>query len=156
VVNTSLALAIGARLPAWVSVAETLAVGFGGYGLSLVLFVIALRTLGTARTGAYFSVAPLFGVLIAFAIWPQAPLWTFWGAAGLMSLGVWLHLRERHQHPHTHQPLEHAHPHSHDEHHQHPHDFAWDGSEPHSHPHRHVAMTHEHAHYPDLHHRHSH
>jgi hypothetical protein len=37
--------------------------GFLGYGLSLTLFVVALRTLGTARTGAYFSVAP----------WPVIP-----------------------------------------------------------------------------------
>ncbi len=33
-------------------------IGFAGYGVSLALFVIALRHLGTARTGAYFSVAP--------------------------------------------------------------------------------------------------
>ncbi|MND07304.1 hypothetical protein D3C83_291930 [compost metagenome] len=35
--------------------------GFLGYGISLTLFIVALRHLGTARTGAYFSVAPFFG-----------------------------------------------------------------------------------------------
>jgi drug/metabolite transporter (DMT)-like permease len=155
-VNTALALLGGAHLPALAPLAATLAVGFAGYGLSLALFVVALRTLGTARTGAYFSVAPAFGVAIAFALWPQAPAASFWAAAAMMAFGVWLHLRERHEHDHTHAPLAHAHPHAHDEHHQHDHDFPWDGVEPHVHPHRHVVLTHRHAHYPDLHHRHRH
>lgn len=156
VVNTALGLYSGAALPAPGPLAAMLVVGFAGYGLSLALFVVALRSLGTARTGAYFSVAPLFGVLIAFALWPQAPAWSFWPAAALMAIGVWLHLRERHAHAHTHTPMAHAHPHSHDAHHQHVHDFAWDGAEPHTHPHPHVALTHAHAHYPDIHHRHRH
>lgn len=155
-VNTSLALLGGAHLPALGPLAATMLVGVAGYGLSLVLFVVALRSLGTARTGAYFSVAPLFGVLIAFALWPQVPLWTFWVAAALMTFGVWLHLRERHEHEHTHRPLEHAHQHSHDEHHRHEHDFPWDGTQPHAHPHRHAVVTHKHAHFPDIHHRHTH
>lgn len=136
--------------------AATLLVGFAGYGLSLVLFVVALRLLGAARTGAYFSVAPLFGVLIALVLWPELPGWPFWAAALLMGVGVWLHLTERHIHEHTHEALEHSHPHRHDAHHQHEHDFAWDGTEPHVHPHRHAVITHSHAHYPDLHHRHRH
>jgi drug/metabolite transporter (DMT)-like permease len=156
VVNTVLGLLGGAQLPGAAPLAATLVVGFAGYGLSLALFVVALRSLGTARTGAYFSVAPLFGVLIAFALWPQAPAWSFWPAAALMAIGVWLHLRERHVHAHTHAPMAHAHPHSHDAHHQHAHDFEWDGAEPHTHPHPHVALTHAHAHYPDIHHRHPH
>lgn len=154
--NTALALAGGAAWPDAGPLAATLAVGFAGYGLSLVLFVVALRTLGTARTGAYFSVAPLFGVVVALAIWPEPPPATFWAAAALMAGGVALHLRERHGHVHEHLPMDHGHPHVHDEHHRHDHDFAWDGHEPHVHPHRHVAMTHRHAHYPDIHHRHTH
>ena len=156
VTNTGLALALGATLPAGGPLAATLVVGFVGYGLSLVLFVLALRGLGTARTGAYFSVAPLCGVLVALLIWPQWPAWPFWLAAALMGLGVWLHLRERHAHDHVHAPLAHAHPHRHDAHHQHVHDFPWDGREPHLHPHQHAALTHSHAHVPDLHHRHRH
>ena len=156
VVNTVLGLSGGAALPAAAPLAAMLVVGFAGYGLSLALFVVALRSLGTARTGAYFSVAPLFGVLIAFALWPQPPAWAFWPAAALMAIGVWLHLRERHEHPHTHTPMAHAHPHSHDAHHRHAHEFAWDGAEPHTHPHAHVPLTHAHAHYPDIHHRHPH
>jgi drug/metabolite transporter (DMT)-like permease len=154
--NTGLALHAGAQLPAPAPLAATLLVGFAGYGLSLALFVVALRTLGTARTGAYFSVAPLFGVVIALALWPEVPAWTFWLAALLMALGVWLHLSERHEHDHAHAPLEHEHSHRHDAHHQHDHDFAWDGSEPHVHPHAHAALVHRHPHHPDIHHRHGH
>lgn len=154
--NTGLALSTGSELPGTGAVASSLLVGFLGYGLSLTLFVVGLRTLGTARTGAYFSVAPLFGVLISLALWPEAPGPLFWAAAALMGLGVWLHVSERHEHEHTHEPLVHAHRHRHDEHHQHQHDFPWDGTEPHVHPHRHQALTHGHPHFPDIHHRHGH
>lgn len=154
--NTGLALAFGATLPSLPAIGSSMLVGFLGYGLSLTLFVVGLRTLGTARTGAYFSVAPLFGVVIALALWPQAPSALFWAAAALMALGVWLHIRERHEHQHTHEPLEHAHQHRHDEHHRHQHEFAWDDAEPHAHPHRHEVLTHKHPHYPDIHHRHGH
>jgi drug/metabolite transporter (DMT)-like permease len=155
-VNTGLALAAGAVLPDMLRVVPILVVGFAGYGLSLALFVVALRRLGTARTGAYFAVAPLLGVLVSLALWPTVPGWTFWAAAGLMSLGVWLHVRERHEHEHTHEPMGHSHPHRHDEHHRHAHDLEWDGSEPHMHAHQHVALTHRHVHFPDLHHLHRH
>lgn len=154
--NTGLALQAGAQIPALTPLATTLLVGLAGYGLSLALFVLALRTLGTARTGAYFSVAPLFGVVIAWVLWPQVPPWTFWLAAALMALGVGLHLSERHEHKHSHEPFEHGHAHRHDDHHRHRHDFAWDGNEPHTHRHVHAALTHRHPHYPDIHHRHAH
>ena len=154
--NTALAVFFGASLPALPAIGGSLLVGFFGYGLSLTLFVLALRTLGTARTGAYFSVAPLFGVCISLALWPDAPGPQFWIAAAFMAAGVWLHVRERHEHEHSHHPLEHSHQHRHDEHHQHGHAFAWDGTEPHVHPHRHEALPHKHPHYPDIHHRHSH
>lgn len=154
--NAALALGAGAVLPDAGPLAASLVVGFLGYGLSLTLFVVALRTLGTARTGAYFSVAPLFGVLIALALWPQPPSGRFWAAALLMGLGVWLHVRERHEHEHTHEPMEHSHRHRHDAHHQHDHGAGWDGSEPHVHAHRHAVLTHRHPHYPDIHHRHGH
>lgn len=154
--NTGLAMLLGASLPAGSALVASLLVGFFGYGVSLTLFVIALRTLGTARTGAYYSVAPLFGVVLSLALWPQMPGVLFWSAALLMVLGVWLHLSENHEHEHTHDALVHSHRHRHDEHHRHPHDFAWDGGEPHTHLHRHEALTHKHPHYPDVHHRHRH
>jgi len=154
--NTGFALAAGSPLPAASPLVSAMLIGFAGYGVSLALFVFALRHLGTARTGAYFSVAPLFGVVISFLIWPEIPGILFWLAAALMALGVWLHLRERHEHEHMHEPMAHSHAHRHDEHHQHEHDFPWDGKEPHVHAHKHEALVHKHPHYPDIHHRHRH
>ena len=153
-VNVALAFLRGNSLPPIGSVSAAAIVGFLGVGISLVLFVRALRHLGTARTGAYFSLAPFIGALLALVLLHE-PLTPQLVAAGvLMGIGLWLHLAERHAHTHTHEALEHEHSHVHDEHHQH--DHAGKTVEPHSHWHRHEPMTHTHAHYPDLHHRHRH
>lgn len=155
-VNTGLGLALGAAWPTGGVLSAALLIGFLGYGLSLVLFVLALRGMGTARTGAYFSTAPFVGATISIAVFGEPTSAAFWFAAALMAIGVWLHLTEHHLHEHEHLPLSHAHPHRHDSHHQHTHEIEWDGQEPHTHPHTHVALQHRHAHAPDIHHRHFH
>jgi drug/metabolite transporter (DMT)-like permease len=155
-VNTGLGLTLGAAWPTSGVLSVALLVGFLGYGLSLVLFVLALRGLGTARTGAYFSTAPFVGAAISIAGFGEPTSATFWLAAALMAAGVWLHLTEHHLHEHEHLPLSHAHLHRHDSHHQHTHEFEWNGLEPHTHPHPHGALKHRHPHAPDIHHRHSH
>jgi len=155
VVNIALALVLGAKLPALPALGAAALVGFFGYGVSLVLFVLALRHLGTARTSAYFSVAPFFGAALSLLLVGEPITWQLVAAGLLMAIGVWLHLTERHEHLHRHAPQEHSHSHVHDEHHQHSHD-SWDGAEPHTHVHRHAPLVHAHPHYPDLHHRHPH
>lgn len=155
-VNCALALAWGMLLPAPLILLATMLVGLLGYGISLVLFVLALRGLGTARTGAYFAIAPFIGVVVALVLLGERSSPTFWLACGLMAVGVWLHLTERHAHEHAHELQEHQHPHQHDQHHRHDHDAEWDGQEPHGHRHTHVGMMHEHPHFPDIHHRHGH
>lgn len=154
--NMALAVELGTPIPAASVALSAGMVGFLGYGLSLALFIVALRHLGAARTGAYFSVAPFFGTALALVVLSEQTTAYFWMAAGLMALGVWLHVTERHEHPHVHEPLEHSHPHVHDRHHSHEHHFHWDGREPHTHEHRHPRLVHQHPHYPDLHHRHPH
>lgn len=155
-VNCSLALLLGAALPDFSLLAPTLLLGFLGYGVSLVLFVLALRGLGSARTGAYFSTAPFLGAAIAIVVIGEPVSWTFWAAVVLMGIGVWLHLTEQHAHEHQHSPLTHDHRHTHDEHHQHAHSFEWSGTGAHSHTHEHVQIRHSHPHFPDIHHRHTH
>jgi len=154
--NMALAAELGVSLPPVSVLAAAGLVGFLGYGVSLVLFIIALRNLGTARTAAYFSVAPFFGAGVALLLLGEQTTGLFWIAALLMALGVWLHVSERHEHPHVHEAMEHDHAHVHDEHHQHEHAEHWDGKEPHAHTHRHHSLIHSHPHYPDLHHRHDH
>ncbi len=156
VANLAIAGATGASLPSAPASLAAMGVGFAGFGLSLVLFVVSLRDLGAARTSAYFSIAPFVGITLAIVALGEPAGALFWAAAALMALGVWLHVSERHEHPHAHESMEHAHRHAHDEHHRHEHDFDWDGTEPHLHPHRHAPMAHSHPHYPDIHHRHVH
>jgi drug/metabolite transporter (DMT)-like permease len=156
ITNLTLALSLGGVLPPGALLMKSLIVGFAGYGVSLVLFILALRGLGAARTGAYFSTAPFIGAAIAVSVLGEPTTLTFWVAATLMGAGVWLHLSEHHEHHHTHEHLVHNHGHRHDEHHRHAHAFTWDGTEPHTHEHEHQPLTHTHAHYPDVHHQHAH
>lgn len=155
-INTALAVMAGAAFPGWGVVGPAMLIGLFGYGISLVLFVVALRGLGTARTGAYFATAPFIGAALSIAAFGDAVSGGFWVASAFMGAGVWLHLTELHDHAHSHAPQEHTHSHRHDAHHAHPHPFAWDGREPHSHPHVHEGITHAHSHFPDIHHRHPH
>jgi drug/metabolite transporter (DMT)-like permease len=156
-VNLALAFAVaGARLPGpWLAPGAA-GVGFLGYGVSLALFVLALRHLGTARTSAYFSTASFIGAALSLALFHEPLTIRLGAAATLMGLGVWLHLSEQHEHEHVHAPLDHAHRHVHDEHHQHAHAAGDPPGEPHTHWHRHEPLRHKHPHYPDLHHRHGH
>lgn len=154
--NLALGIFLTAASPAASQVAGALLLGFFGYGVSLVLFVLALRHLGAARTGAYFSIAPFIGVLISLVFLHETPNGIFWVASLLMGVGIWLHLTERHVHLHHHEPITHTHSHAHDEHHQHKHNFPWDGKEPHVHQHAHSPLTHSHPHFPDIHHQHPH
>jgi drug/metabolite transporter (DMT)-like permease len=154
-ISIGLALRYDAQWPRGALLLRAGLLGFVSYGLSLTLFVLALRRLGTARTGAYFSVAPFVGAVLAVAL--GAPMTGSVCIAGLlMAAGLWLHMQEQHAHPHSHEPIEHDHSHVHDEHHQHPHSDQWRGQEPHSHVHVHQALEHIHPHFPDAHHRHEH
>jgi drug/metabolite transporter (DMT)-like permease len=155
-VNLLLGLWAGGSLPGGLEILLSGLVGFVCYGVSLALFVFALRHLGTARTGAYFSTAPFIGAATA-VITVQQPLTVQLVAAGtLMAVGVWLHVTERHAHAHTHHRLVHAHSHRHDEHHRHAHGPQDPPGEPHTHAHEHDALTHSHPHVPDMHHDHRH
>ncbi len=155
-VNLALGFSLGFALPDASSVLAAAAVGFFGYGVSLVCFVLALRHLGTARTAAYFSLAPFVGAGLSLVMLGESATIYFAIAAVLMGVGVWLHLTERHLHEHVHEPLEHDHLHVHDAHHLHAHSPGDPAGEPHTHAHRHEPQRHTHAHFPDIHHRHGH
>ena len=155
-VNLAIALLLGAKLPSVPVIGAAMLVGFFGYGLSLACFVLALRHIGTARTGAYYSIAPFLGTAVALLLLREPVGTFFWAALVLMAIGVWLHLTERHEHGHTHIRMAHTHRHIHDEHHQHEHAPGVDATEPHTHAHVHEPLAHSHAHFPDIHHRHEH
>jgi drug/metabolite transporter (DMT)-like permease len=155
----NLALALwwrGAMLPSVGTLAAAGVVGFLGYGVSLALFVLGLRDLGAARTGAYFSLAPFVGAVLAVIMLGEPVSVQLVVAGCLMGFGLWMHLAEQHEHQHAHEAMEHEHRHWHDAHHQHEHVLSDPSGEPHTHWHRHAPLVHRHPHYPDLHHRHGH
>jgi drug/metabolite transporter (DMT)-like permease len=155
--NLVIGLVLGATLPSAPATAAAFTIGVFGYGISLMLFVAALRALGTARTGALFAVAPFAGVAVAIGVLGDAVPALLLPASVLMGLGVWLYLSEHHVHRHTHEAVTHTHMHTHDDqHHVHEHLQGTEIAGPHSHEHTHHALVHEHPHRPDIHHRHRH
>jgi len=155
IANVAIAFALGAPVPTIAAIGGAGLLGFFSYGVSLTLFVLALRHLGTARTGAYYAVAPFIGAGVAILLLHEPVDIAFLAGGLFMAIGLWLHLTERHLHQHEHEPLEHEHVHVHDAHHRHAH-APGTPPEPHVHKHRHARLIHRHPHYPDLHHRHSH
>jgi len=154
-VNVVLALASGQAPPSPGTIAYGLALGAVSYGTSLVLFILAMRELGAARTGAYFATAPFFGAAGGLVLLGETPTVSLLAAAALMALATSLLVHERHLHRHHHPTGTHIHVHVHDEHHQHAHE-GWEGPEPHSHPHATGPIEHDHPHTPDIHHDHGH
>jgi drug/metabolite transporter (DMT)-like permease len=154
--NLVLGLMLGAAIPPISTALIAGVVGFLGYGISLVLFVLALRGLGTARTSAYFSTAPFIGSVAAVVALGDPISAQLLIAGPLMAMGVWLHMTEHHEHEHFHARMIHAHPHVHDEHHHHAHSALDPPGEPHTHLHEHKPMRHAHSHVPDMHHIHNH
>jgi hypothetical protein len=114
-VNLLIAIGLGAILPSIATAVLAGSVGFVGYGVSLALFVLGLRYLGTARTGAYFSMAPFVGAVLALVILHEPLSVSLLIAGVFMGAGLWLHLTERHEHEHFHEEVEHEHNHVHDD-----------------------------------------
>ena len=154
--NLILGLSLSREAPSLSGVLLSGVVGFVGYGVSLALFVVALRGLGTARTGAYFSTAPFIGSAVAVIVFGEPVTAQLLVAGALMAIGVWLHLTEHHEHEHLHEALVHTHSHVHDIHHRHAHKASDPPGEPHTHSHEHKPLRHKHPHVPDMHHTHRH
>jgi drug/metabolite transporter (DMT)-like permease len=155
----SLALAImaGNSLPAWDTVLRAMILGGLCYGLSLTLFIWALRGLGAARTSALFGTAPLAGIALSVLILHENLGAIFLLALALMIVGTMVLVGEKHEHGHVHEPARHEHGHSHaDEHHAHAHDEVEVPGSLHAHEHAHARVEHQHGHMPDTHHRHGH
>lgn len=155
-VNLAIAAAVGATRPDATTALGTLSLGAVSYGLSLVLFVLALRHIGSARTGSWFSLAPFTGAGASLLLLHERPPAIAWLAAATTAVGLYLHATERHSHEHLHAATDHEHPHKHDDHHQHQHAAGKDSVDGHLHRHHHERLMHAHPHYPDTHHRHEH
>lgn len=156
-VNLVIALALGARWPGSTMLAASMAVGLSSYGISLLFFVLALRHLGAARTGSWFSLAPFIGAGLSIVFAREPLTVALVVASALMGLALYLHATEKHEHEHKHEPMRHHHGHRHDDgHHTHAHAPGIAVFEGHEHEHEHERIVHAHAHFPDTHHQHDH
>lgn len=63
-----IALLLGEKLPALGYVVAALALGFVSYGLSIFMYIRAQRSLGAAKTSAYYAVAPFVGTFLSFVL----------------------------------------------------------------------------------------
>ena len=150
-----LSLVLNQPFPEKANMLGLLLCGATGYGLSLRFYLLAQRQVGAARTASIFAVAPFVGAAVAWLMGDRTAGFSTVLAAGLLGLGVYLHLSEKHRHRHTHEPLEHEHAHRHDDgHHDHSHESPVEGE--HCHPHHHDSRAHDHPHAPDAHHHHRH
>ncbi|MSQ24862.1 MAG: DMT family transporter [Dehalococcoidia bacterium] len=93
-VNCGIAVALGTRWPSWEITVTALAVGAVSYGISLYFFILALRGIGAARTGAIFGAAPFIGAAVAAAMYPESRSWVLLPAGTAMAIGGWVLLRE--------------------------------------------------------------
>ncbi|MEP7291580.1 MAG: DMT family transporter [Chloroflexota bacterium] len=152
-----LALILGNPFPSITFVLGAMLLGSLSYGLSIVLFIRAMRGLGAARTSALFGTAPLVGVALSFLLFRETLTLFFIVALPLMIIAAWLLFSEQHSHRHVHETMTHDHRHRHDDgHHNHDHPGMVARSLTHSHIHTHEHIEHEHPHLPDIHHRHIH
>ncbi len=135
-----------------------LLLGFFSYGFSLILFIKALRNLGSARTSAFFGFAPFLGTIISIIIFKDKQNVLFYISLPIMITGAYLLLKEEHTHKHIHEEILHEHLHNHnDGHHEHTHEIDEEiENGKHSHKHTHEKKEHSHEHLPDIHHRHQH
>lgn len=153
--SLGMAFILGNKLPALGVILGAMALGSLSYGISIVLFIRAMRGLGAARTSAFFGTAPLAGMILSFLLFREFPSWMFIIALPLMVIGTLFLVSEQHEHHHIHEMTIHEHSHVHDDGH-HEHDHEGEYAQKHSHIHRHDELAHTHDHMPDLHHRHIH
>jgi len=154
-INGALALYSYGSLPALDWAVLALLLGLASYGVSLVLFILAMRGLGASRAGAFFGAYPFIGAALSVIALGEPVTGRLLTAGGLMLAAFLLLALERHGHRHRHEALDHEHLHVHEDgHHGHSHEGGGAGA--HSHPHRHEPAEHVHPHLPDAHHRHDH
>lgn len=154
-VSMILANLTGSHFPELTIIIGAMLLGFFSYGLSIVLFIFAMRHLGASRASAFLGTAPFAGTILSFLLFQELPSTLFYAAILLMIIGAALIFGEEHEHKHIHHSLKHEHKHRHDDEH-HNHDHPHRAGLEHSHEHTHETIEHSHGHTPDLHHRHAH
>jgi drug/metabolite transporter (DMT)-like permease len=154
-VSLIIAFLSGSSIPSLKFVLAALILGFFSYGISIIMFIFAMRSLGAARTSAFFGSAPFIGAIISLFLFRELPGMNFILSIPVMVGGAVFILWEDHLHIHKHDGFGHDHRHKHDDNH-HIHEHNGDTNIEHTHWHVHEDLKHEHSHTPDIHHRHTH
>ena len=120
---------IGEKLPSVRFILPAMLLGFVAYGLSIFMYVRAQRTLGAAKTSAYYAVAPFIGSFLAFVLvgdelslnYVIALLVMIAGTVFVVSDTLLMHHRHMHTHTitHTHDGSTHTHVIDHEHKHSH-------------------------------------
>ncbi len=155
-VSLGLGFLLGNPLPPPSAIIGAMLLGCLSYGLSIVLFIHAMRSLGAGRTSALFGTAPIAGIILSIILFQETPHWTFIVALPVMIIGGVSLATEEHHHEHRHREIIHDHRHTHDDGHHDEHLKENHPCVPHSHTHVHSGLQHTHHHLPDIHHRHGH
>lgn len=124
------AFVTGEKFPEIKYILPALLLGFVAYGLSIFTYIRAQKTLGAAKTSAFYAAAPFIGAFLSFALLREKLTLNYLAALAVMLVGAALAavdaLAYRHVHEHSH-TFTHTH----------------DGS---THTHT-VTHSHEHTHY---------
>ena len=149
-----IALLLGESWPGLIWCAGVMLLGFVAYGLSITFYIRAQKDLGAAKTSAYYSIAPFFGVAFSMLLLGERPGAQFYIALAIFLLATVLMVKDtitlQHTHPHSHVhchehrhgDLVHCHTHTHT--HTHAHIHHTDQDE-HKHPHNNMD-SHDHSH----------
>ncbi len=85
-----IALFVGDSIPSLQYIAIILLLGYVAYGLSIYFYTYAQRTIGAAKTSAYYALAPFIGALLSILILGETVTWIFVTASVIMAAGCWI------------------------------------------------------------------
>lgn len=109
--SLTLSAVLDQSLPSIKIIGLAMLLGSVSYGISIQLFIVAMRHLGAARTSTLFGTAPFMGVILSLLLLREMPQLLFWIAIPIMLVGTWLMVTENHDHHHIHEAFEHTHAH---------------------------------------------
>ena len=100
------AMILGESIPGISYIAIIMILGFVAYGLSIFTYIRAQKTLGAAKTSAYYAIAPFIGVVMSAVFLKERFTMLFIIALIIMIAGTVLIVRDTlihsHKHAHTH------------------------------------------------------
>ena len=82
------AVILGEKLPELRFILPAVLLGFVAYGLSIFTYIRAQKTLGAAKTSAFYAIAPFIGAMLSFIFLRESLTITYMIAFAIMVLGT--------------------------------------------------------------------